>query len=57
MVTNNIRDFEECIFELELIDMPLQERKFTWFSGRFCSRLDKVMVEHPWLEVFPNLKA
>ena len=42
---------------MELIDMPLVGRKFTWFKGKSYSRLDGVMVEIEWLEAFKNLKV
>ena len=32
-------------------------RKFTWFRGRSCSKLDRTLVEIEWLEEFRNLKV
>ena len=39
------REFIQWVTKLELIDMPLVGRKFTWFKRRSCSRLNRVTLE------------
>ncbi|XP_016178936.1 uncharacterized protein LOC107621429 [Arachis ipaensis] len=41
---------------MHLVDLPLIDRKFTWFRSRSCSRLDRVLVSVEWLEEFPETR-
>ncbi|XP_016173366.1 uncharacterized protein LOC107615862 [Arachis ipaensis] len=40
----------------QLVDLPLNDRKFTWFRGRSCSRIDRVLVNIEWIEEFPDVR-
>nr|XP_029144810.1 uncharacterized protein LOC114924424 [Arachis hypogaea] len=41
---------------MELVDLPLTDRMFTWFRGHSCSRIDRAMVSLEWLEQFPETR-
>ncbi|XP_016185650.1 uncharacterized protein LOC107627319 [Arachis ipaensis] len=47
-------DFRTWINDMELIDLPLNDRKYTWFRGQSCSRIDRSLVSLGWLEVYPE---
>ncbi|XP_025665082.1 uncharacterized protein [Arachis hypogaea] len=49
-------EFKEWVRDMQLIDLPLTDRKYTWFRGRSCSRIDRVMVNVEWTEVFPDIR-
>ncbi|XP_057755764.1 uncharacterized protein LOC130974943 [Arachis stenosperma] len=40
----------------QLVDLSLNDRKFTWFRGRSCSRIDRVLVNIEWVEEFPDVR-
>ncbi|XP_015959744.1 uncharacterized protein LOC107483651 [Arachis duranensis] len=42
--------------DLQLVNLPLNDRKFTWFRGRSCSPIDRVLVSIEWLEEFPDTR-
>lgn len=47
--------FNKFIEDLELIDLPMLGRKFTWSNSQAVermSRIDRVLVHHEWLEKF-----
>ncbi|KAK2401933.1 hypothetical protein QL285_051492 [Trifolium repens] len=48
--------FDEFIEDLELIDLPLVGRRFTWFhpNGVSMSRLDRVLVSNDWVTTWGN---
>ncbi|GAU43110.1 hypothetical protein TSUD_373050 [Trifolium subterraneum] len=50
MITSEMVEFRNFIEELELMDLPLLGRCFTWFqpSGRAMSRLDRVLISDEW---------
>ncbi|XP_072078161.1 uncharacterized protein [Arachis hypogaea] len=41
---------------MELVDLELNDRKFTWFRGQSCSRIDRVLVSVEWVEEFPETR-
>jgi hypothetical protein len=51
-VTQEITEFGEFLDALEVIDMPLIGRRFTWFhpNGTTMSRLDRVLLSNDWGE-------
>lgn len=51
------RDFNQFIEEMNLINLPLLERKFTWIrpNGSSLSRLDSFFVSESWLEHWGDL--
>ncbi|MCH90743.1 transposon TX1 putative protein, partial [Trifolium medium] len=46
--------FSDFINELNLVDLPLLGRRFTWFhaNGRSMSRIDRMLVSPEWMEVW-----
>nr|XP_025670270.1 uncharacterized protein LOC112770062 [Arachis hypogaea] len=49
-------DFKEWVQDLQLVDLPLTDRKFTWFRGQSYSRVDRILVSLEWLEEFPDTR-
>ncbi|XP_016178005.1 uncharacterized protein LOC107620343 [Arachis ipaensis] len=49
-------DFKEWVQDLQLVDLPLTDRKFTWFRGQSCSRIDRILVSLEWLEEFTDTR-
>ncbi|XP_057415016.1 uncharacterized protein LOC130709903 [Lotus japonicus] len=49
-------EFNSFINNMELLDLPLVGKKFTWFrpNGLAVSRLDRALVSMEWLETWPN---
>ncbi|XP_057444431.1 uncharacterized protein LOC130736645 [Lotus japonicus] len=49
-------EFNGFINDMELLDLPLVGRKFTWFrpNGHAMSRLDRALVSSEWMEAWPN---
>ncbi|XP_016192408.1 uncharacterized protein LOC107633281 [Arachis ipaensis] len=38
------------------MDLPLTDRKYTWFRRRSCSQIDRVLVNVEWTERFPDIR-
>ncbi|XP_057740256.1 uncharacterized protein LOC130957417 [Arachis stenosperma] len=49
-------EFKIWMQDMPLVDLPLTDRKFTWFRDRSCSRIDRAMVSIEWLEEFPETR-
>ncbi|XP_057738137.1 uncharacterized protein LOC130955314 [Arachis stenosperma] len=49
-------EFKSWVQDMQLVDLPLTDRKFTWFRGRSCSRIDRVLVTIEWVEEFPDIR-
>jgi hypothetical protein len=49
-----IREFVEFMEGMDLVDVPILGRRFTWFhpSGRAMSRIDRVLVSEDWLSLW-----
>ena len=45
-LTSSCMEFRQWVADMELIDLPLISRKFTWFKSRSCSRLDMALMEN-----------
>lgn len=46
-VTNyETNDFVDCVASVDLIDLKYVGCFFTWMSPKFCSKLDRVMVNN-----------
>ncbi|MCH86627.1 LINE-1 reverse transcriptase like, partial [Trifolium medium] len=45
-----IIEFRRFLEDLELVDLPLVGRRFTWFqaSGRAMSRIDRILISDEW---------
>ncbi|KAL4343646.1 hypothetical protein AHAS_Ahas11G0099200 [Arachis hypogaea] len=52
----SMEEFKFWIQDLQLVDLLLTDRKFTWFRGRSCSRIDRAVVSMEWLEEFPEIR-
>ena len=51
------KEFGSWFADMELLDLPIVGKKFTWFRGNLCSKIERVLVEFQWLEMFNNLKV
>ena len=51
-----IKEFNEWIDDLEVLEVPWLGRKFTWYrpNGASRSRLDRFLVSHDWLLRWPS---
>ncbi|KAL4357418.1 hypothetical protein AHAS_Ahas09G0184700 [Arachis hypogaea] len=49
-------NFKEWVQDLQLVDLPLSDRKFTWFGGRSYSHIDRILVSLEWLKEFPDTR-
>lgn len=49
-------DFNAFISTVELFDIPLLRKHFTWYqsNGKAMSRLDRFIVSHEWLLAWPG---
>ncbi|XP_020967472.1 uncharacterized protein LOC110266796 [Arachis ipaensis] len=49
-------EFRVWINDMELIDLALNDRKYTWFRGQSCSRIDRCLVSVEWIDVYPDMR-
>ncbi|XP_057746860.1 uncharacterized protein LOC130966112 [Arachis stenosperma] len=49
-------EFKEWVQDMQLIDLPLSDRKFTWFRGQSCSRINRVLINIKWAEKVPDIR-
>ncbi|XLU25258.1 hypothetical protein S245_061324 [Arachis hypogaea] len=49
-------DFKIWMEEMNLVDLPLQGKMFTWRRGSQASILDKICVDPVWIQKFPHSK-
>ncbi|KAL4276900.1 hypothetical protein AHAS_Ahas20G0253400 [Arachis hypogaea] len=49
-------EFKSWVQDMQLVDLPLTDRKFTWFRGQSGSRVDRVLVNIEWVEEFPVIR-
>ncbi|KAG6669591.1 hypothetical protein CIPAW_01G254900 [Carya illinoinensis] len=50
-----ISDFSECIFELNLVDLPLEGGIYTWVNNQTWSRLDRFLISPEWEIHYPEV--
>ncbi len=53
----DILSFRSVVNDLGLLDLPIQNRSFTWSNGRAnptLERLDRVLISRDWLSLFPR---
>ncbi|XP_057747797.1 uncharacterized protein LOC130966991 [Arachis stenosperma] len=55
-LTVSAAEFRTWIQDMELVDLALTDRLFTWFRGQSCSRIDRILVSLKWLEEFPETR-
>ncbi|MCH80895.1 LINE-1 reverse transcriptase like, partial [Trifolium medium] len=48
--TSEIMEFQNFMEDLELVDLPLLGRRFTWYhaNGRAMSRIDRILISDEW---------
>jgi len=54
-----MREFSECIEDMDLIDLQLSGGRYTWYKGDnhiTASRIDRIMVSTEWNNLFTNIK-
>ncbi|KAK8665564.1 hypothetical protein V6N13_005730 [Hibiscus sabdariffa] len=60
-VTGPIQDFLDCLDEIDVVDHAYSGAGFTWCNKReeapLFRMLDRVLVNHCWLQEFPNAKV
>ena len=49
--------FKDFIHNIQLLDIPPSNGRFSWFRGNSKSRLDRLLINPEWLAIFPNLKS
>ncbi|XP_016206136.1 uncharacterized protein LOC107646467 [Arachis ipaensis] len=49
-------EFRTWINDIELIDLELNDCKYTWFRGQSCSRIDRSLVSSEWLDMYPKTR-
>ncbi|KAL4373878.1 hypothetical protein AHAS_Ahas05G0125800 [Arachis hypogaea] len=49
-------EFRNWVHDMQLVDLPLNDRKFTWLRGCSCNRIDRVLLNIEWFEKFPNIR-
>ncbi|XP_025625088.1 uncharacterized protein [Arachis hypogaea] len=49
-------DFRAWINDMELVDLALNDRKYTWFRGQSCSYIDRSLVSLEWLDAYPDTR-
>ncbi|KAM7484281.1 hypothetical protein LguiA_000290 [Lonicera macranthoides] len=57
-----IRDFNDCLYDIEAFEMNTKGFLFIWHNKREChasikSRIDRAFVSDVWLQQFPNVEA
>jgi hypothetical protein len=54
--SREVVEFDQFLEDLELVDMPLLGRRFTWFhpNGVSMSRLDRILLSEDWLIKWTN---
>jgi exonuclease III len=55
--SNDMRSFQQIVNSLELMDLQLQGRKYTWCNERKVPsyvRLDRFLISTEWTQKFPN---
>ncbi|XP_016195736.1 uncharacterized protein LOC107636760 [Arachis ipaensis] len=51
-----VEEFKNLIQDMHLVDLALNDCKFTWFRGCSCSRIDRVLLILEWVEEFPEVR-
>lgn len=61
-VSASISDFQGFLSDASLEDVGFKGSLYTWYNGQsgegaIWARLDRVLVNHLWLQQFPNLSV
>lgn len=49
--------FAELVDDKGLEDMRSTGRKFTWTNGSIHSKIDRVLINVQWIDIFPHIQA
>ncbi|XP_016191474.1 uncharacterized protein LOC107632290 [Arachis ipaensis] len=41
---------------MELVNLELNDCRYTWFRGQSCSRIDRSLVSLGWLDMYPEMR-
>ena len=54
--SGDVREFNEFIDEMELVDVLMHNRSYTWFKsgGQAKSRINRVLLSMEWLQHWPS---
>ncbi|XP_015947826.1 uncharacterized protein LOC107472811 [Arachis duranensis] len=55
-LSTSAEDFRAWINDMELIDLALNDRKYTWFRGQSCNRIDRCLVSVEWTDVYSDMR-
>ena len=53
-ISSSMISFKKCIDSCDLVELPLNGKKFTWSRGNAASRIDRMFVTDDWLQHFPS---
>jgi hypothetical protein len=53
-ISSAMISFKNCIDCCELVELPLNGKKFTWSRGNVASRIDRLFVSGDWLQSLPS---
>lgn len=56
-LTSSMRKFGAWVQDLGLVDIKIQNKKFTWMIANSASKIDRFLVAHDWLGAFQSLNA
>ncbi|XP_020239832.1 uncharacterized protein LOC109818715 [Cajanus cajan] len=54
--TTVVRDFNKFISDMDVVDIPLSGRSFTWYrpNGSAKSQIDRILVSREWFDIWPG---
>ncbi|XP_057733852.1 uncharacterized protein LOC130949032 [Arachis stenosperma] len=52
----SVTEFRTWVNDMELVDLELNDCKYTWFRGQSCSRIDRSLVSVEWLDKYPEMR-
>ncbi|KAL9354159.1 hypothetical protein Peur_052129 [Populus x canadensis] len=50
----SMKSFKNCIDYCDLVELPLNRKKFTWSRGNAANRIDRIFMLIDWLQLFPS---
>ena len=53
-ISSSTTRFKNCIDCCELVELPLNGKKFTWSKGNAVSRIDRMFVSGDWFQSLPS---